>query len=193
MALPQPRHGELRSHRYNTGAVADKNCVWLHAPVIPFPTYQKVLSVCFLKLRNAQRRYLKTKPYNLSKAPQTNHRTPETRIPMSITPPSLFLHLLHLTTRFYRRWLSVLPQRDAEDAPKRGVLSLRVHLLVLTLIQSPQNDSVPVASSFEYPLPVAMIPTVQTRTNASKRSRIPSTTDRISKRVQKTPSSAVYR
>jgi len=177
----------------NTGAVADKNCVGLHAPVIPFPTCQKVLSVCFLKLRNVQRRYLKTKPYNSSRALQTNHRTPETLILMSITPPSLFLHFLHLTTRFYRRWLSVVPQRDVEDAPKRCVLSLRLHLLVLMLILSPQNDSVPIASPFEYPLPIALTPTVQTRTNASQQSRIPSTTDKISKRVQKSTSSAVCR
>ena len=45
----------------NTGADADQNCVGLHAPAIPFPTYRKKVSVCFLKLCNAQRRYLKRK------------------------------------------------------------------------------------------------------------------------------------
>jgi len=127
----------------NTGADADQNCVGLHAPAIPFPTYRKNCSVCSLKLCNAQRRYLTTKPCNSSRALQTNHRTPETRIPTSITPPSPFPHLLRPTIHLDRRWLSVLPKERSRTPHKRCVLSLRVRLLVLTLFLSPQNDSVP--------------------------------------------------
>jgi len=89
----------------NTGADADQNCVGLHAPAIPFPTYRKNCSVCFLKLCNAQRRYLKMKPCNSSSALQMNHRTPETQIPTSITPHSPFPHLLHPTIHLDPRWL----------------------------------------------------------------------------------------
>jgi len=103
----------------NTGVDTGQNCVRLHAPAILFSTYRKNFSFCFLKLYNAQRRYLTTKPCNSSRVLQMNHRTPETRIPMSVTPPSPFLHLLHLTIHLNRRWLSVLPPRDIEHAPKK--------------------------------------------------------------------------
>ena len=131
----------------NTGTETDQNCIGLHAPTIPFPTYQKKFLVCFLKLCNAQ--YLMTKPCNSSRAPQTNHRMPETWIPMGITSPSPFLYLLHPTIHLNRWWLSVLPKETSRTPRKICALSLRVRLLVLTLFLSPQNDSVPIASHFD--------------------------------------------
>jgi len=173
----------------NTGADADQNCVGLHAPAIPFPTYRKNCSVCSLKLCNAQRRSLTTKPYNSSRALQTNHRTPETRIPTSITPPSPFPHLLRPSID---GGCQCSPKETSSTPHKMCVLSLRVCLLVLTPLLSPQNDSVPVASPLDYPLPVAMTPIVQTRSNTSKRSITPSITNETSKRLKKTTSSARY-
>ena len=135
----------------NAGPDADQNCVGLHAPAIPSPTYRKNFSVCFLELCNAQRRDLTTKPCNSSRALQTNHRTPETRIPTSTTAPSPFLHHLHPTIHLDRRWLSAPPKETSRTPSKRCALRLRVRLLVLTLFLSPKNDSVPVASPFSLP------------------------------------------
>ena len=75
----------------HTAADADKNCIGLHGPAIPFPTYQKMLSVCFLKLRNAQRRYLTTKPCSSSR--RFRRTTGRRRLRFRRVPP-----LLH---RFY--------------------------------------------------------------------------------------------
>jgi len=176
----------------NTGADADQNCIGLHAPAIPFPTYQKKNSVRFLKLCNAQRRWLTTEPYNSSRALQTNHRTPETRIPTSIT---LLLHFYTSCTRqstLIDGGCQCSPKETSSTPQKRCVLSLRARLLVLTLFLSPQNDSVTVTSPFDYQMPVAMTPTIQTRLNASQWSRTPSITNKTSKRVKETTSSARY-
>jgi len=107
-------------------------------------------------------------------------------------PSFTILRLLQSTMHLIDGGCQCSPKEMSSKPQKRCVLSLRVRLLVPTLFLSSQNDSVPVASPFDYPTPVAMTPTVQTRSNASKRSRTPSITNKTSKRVKKTTSSARY-
>ena len=100
----------------NTGTDADQNCVGLHASAIPFPTYRKNFSVCFLKLCNAQRRYLTTKLFEgaSDESQDAGDSDSDEYYPsFTISTP------LALDNPPDRRWLSVLPQRDVEHAPKK--------------------------------------------------------------------------
>jgi len=193
MASPQPRHGELRSRLYKHRHGCWPKLRWASCTCYSISYVPKEI---FGLLSQAVRRYLTTKPCNSSRALQTNHRwiTGCRRLGFRWVSP-----LLHHFYTFCTRQSTLIdggcqcsPKETSSMPQQRCALSLRVCLLVLTLFPSPQNDSVSVPSLFNHLMPVAMTPTVQTCSNASKRSRTSSIINKTSKQVKKTTSSARY-